>query len=141
MCFRTGVQLPSSPPYRQKEQAPFRFRFTAKTALCLLLLPFKLRPTPLGSQFIFPLPLFDSNPFSWASIWFLSSKLTDPAMKYQIPQSLRLREFFSLIYHVFRALSFFAFAEIATPSTALLNANKRHFTNGLYCLPSSARSS
>ena len=53
-------------------------------------------------------------------------------MKYQLPQSLRLREFFSLIYHIFRALSFFAFAEIATPSMALLNANKRHFYERIY---------
>ena len=53
-------------------------------------------------------------------------------MKYQIPQSLRLREFFSLIYHVFRALSFFAFAEITTPLTTLLNANKRHFYERIY---------
>ena len=54
MCFRTGVQLPSSPPYRQKEQAPFRFRFTAKTALCLLLLPCLI----LNGVFLIPDYLF-----------------------------------------------------------------------------------
>ena len=40
--------------------------------------------------------------------------------------------FFSLVYHVFQALSFFAFAEIATPLTTLLNTNKRHFYERIY---------
>ena len=36
-----------------KEQTPFRFRFTAKTALCWLLLPFPNRTRSAGLQFTF----------------------------------------------------------------------------------------
>ena len=35
-------------PSRQKKLAPFRFRLTAKAALCNLLLPSQIKPTSLG---------------------------------------------------------------------------------------------
>ena len=76
------VRVRPPAPQRQKKPAPFRFRLAAKTARCWLLLPFKLRPAALGSQFdsfVFCAPLlllFNCGPLRWArslAVLFLRS--------------------------------------------------------------------
>ena len=48
---RSPVRARAGVPGRQKEQTPFRFRLTAKTALCWLLLPFPNRTHSVGLRF------------------------------------------------------------------------------------------
>ena len=48
---RSPVRARAGVPGRQKEPTPFRFRLTAKTALCWLLLPFPNRTRSAGLRF------------------------------------------------------------------------------------------
>ena len=51
LSLRSPVRARAGVPGRQKEPTPFRFRLTAKTALCWLLLPFPNRTRSVGLRF------------------------------------------------------------------------------------------